>query len=95
MFDPAGEHEFIDESRALLRQRTVVLITHRPASLALADRVLRLSMDACSRSRPGRHIGGFDSTQRLHFAGSTLRPEHCFFRQMQDCRVFHTFWRRQ
>jgi ABC-type multidrug transport system fused ATPase/permease subunit len=42
MFDPAGEHEFIQESAELLRRRTVLLITHRPTSLALADRVLCL-----------------------------------------------------
>jgi ABC-type multidrug transport system fused ATPase/permease subunit len=42
MFDPEGESDFIDGSHELLRSRTVVLITHRPASLALADRVLRL-----------------------------------------------------
>lgn len=42
MFDPQGEHDFIAECHALLRQRTVLLITHRPASLALADRVLHL-----------------------------------------------------
>jgi ABC-type multidrug transport system fused ATPase/permease subunit len=42
MFDPDGEQEFIAECHALLHQRTVLLITHRPASLALADRVVRL-----------------------------------------------------
>lgn len=42
MFDPEGEREFIDEYRRIQRHRTVLLITHRPASLALADRVLRL-----------------------------------------------------
>lgn len=42
MFDPQGEAEFIEECREALAQRTVVMITHRPASLALADRVLRL-----------------------------------------------------
>ncbi len=42
MFDPAGERDFIEECRELLRSRTVLLITHRPASLALADRVLKL-----------------------------------------------------
>ena len=42
MFDPQGEREFISECRDMLRHRTVILITHRPASLALADRVLRL-----------------------------------------------------
>lgn len=42
MFDPDGEREFIHECHELLRHRTVLLITHRPASLALADRVLRM-----------------------------------------------------
>jgi len=42
MFDPAGEVSFIEECHELLHKRTVILITHRPASLALADRVLRM-----------------------------------------------------
>ncbi len=42
MFDPQGEAEFIAECHDTLQHRTVILITHRPASLALADRVLRL-----------------------------------------------------
>jgi ABC-type multidrug transport system fused ATPase/permease subunit len=42
MFDPAGEAEFIHACRDVLQSRTVLLITHRPASLALADRVIRL-----------------------------------------------------
>lgn len=42
MFDPAGEREFIAECHDVLKHRTVILISHRPASLALADRVLRL-----------------------------------------------------
>ena len=43
MFDPEGEKSFIEECHETLHQRTVILITHRPASLALADRVLKLS----------------------------------------------------
>jgi len=42
MFDPEGEKTFIEECHELLRQRTVILITHRPASLALADRVISI-----------------------------------------------------
>ncbi len=42
MFDPEGERGFIAECHELLHSRTVLLITHRSASLALADRVLRL-----------------------------------------------------
>jgi ATP-binding cassette, subfamily B, bacterial len=40
MFDPAGEQTFIADCKELLANKTVILITHRPASLALADRVL-------------------------------------------------------
>jgi ATP-binding cassette subfamily B protein len=40
MFDPAGELAFIADCSELLARKTVILITHRPASLALADRVL-------------------------------------------------------
>jgi ATP-binding cassette subfamily B protein len=42
MFDPQGEKHFIEQCHAVLAQRTVILITHRPASLALADRVVKL-----------------------------------------------------
>lgn len=42
MFDPEAELEFITECRERLQGKTVILITHRPASLALADRVLHL-----------------------------------------------------
>ena len=42
MFDPAGERRFIAENLEKLQGKTVIIITHRPASLALANRVLRL-----------------------------------------------------
>jgi ATP-binding cassette subfamily B protein len=45
MFDPQGEESFIEECHELLHQRTVILITHRPASLALADRIIALGAD--------------------------------------------------
>ena len=48
MFDPEGERLFIEECGDMLDQRTVILITHRPASLALADRIIDLSQ----RRRP-------------------------------------------
>lgn len=40
MFDPDAERSFVIDCRELLAGKTVILITHRPASLALADRVL-------------------------------------------------------
>ena len=42
MFDPQGEKYFIEQCHQVLSQRTVILITHRPASLALADRVVKV-----------------------------------------------------
>jgi ATP-binding cassette subfamily B protein len=42
MFDPQGEKSFIEDCRQTLAGRTVILITHRPASLALADRIMCL-----------------------------------------------------
>lgn len=42
MFDPEGEECFIADNKELFDKRTVILITHRPASLALADRILHL-----------------------------------------------------
>jgi ABC-type multidrug transport system fused ATPase/permease subunit len=47
MFDPEGEKEFIEECRETLQDRTVILITHRPASLKLADRVIALGCPPC------------------------------------------------
>ncbi len=42
MFDPQGEMTMLHECRHLLANATVILITHRAASLVLADRVLRM-----------------------------------------------------
>ena len=50
MFDPEAELDFLNDCRDVLRTRTVLLITHRPASLALADRVIRLSPSGESRT---------------------------------------------
>ena len=43
MYDLEGEAAFIEACKTALADRTVILITHRPASLALADRVLTVS----------------------------------------------------
>jgi len=44
MFDPEAELSFLADCAESLKDRTVLLITHRPASLALADRVVRLEI---------------------------------------------------
>ena len=55
MFDPQGEIEFLEESRAALHGRTVLLITHRPASLAIADRIVQMEggriLDSVAQAR--------------------------------------------
>jgi len=52
MFDPEGERGFIAECHELLNSRTVIIISHRPASLALADRVLRLEQGELREAEP-------------------------------------------
>ncbi len=54
MFDPEGEKAFIEECREMLGRKTVILITHRPASLALADRILHLDKKETEMAR-GSH----------------------------------------
>jgi len=53
MFDPQGEAEFLQACHDTLRRRTVLLITHRPASLAAADRVVRMEHGRIVEGRPG------------------------------------------
>jgi len=59
MFDPAGEEEFLALTEATFRSRTVLLITHRAASLALADRVLHMVDGRIIPARTGelRRVG--------------------------------------
>ena len=52
MFDPIGEEVFIERSGALFAHKTILLITHRPASLSLADRVLVLENGRISECSP-------------------------------------------
>ena len=42
MYDLEGEAAFVEACRSALAGRTVLLITHRPASLALADRAVEI-----------------------------------------------------
>ncbi len=42
MFDLEGELAFVEHCADALKDRTVILISHRPASLALADRIFRI-----------------------------------------------------
>ena len=42
MYDLEGEAAFVESAISALKDRTVIIITHRPASLAMADRVIDL-----------------------------------------------------
>jgi subfamily B ATP-binding cassette protein MsbA len=42
MFDPEGEAQFLQACRDCFARRTVILITHRPASLRVADRIVHV-----------------------------------------------------
>ena len=48
MYDLESEAAFVEDCVQTLKDRTVIIITHRPASLALADRVLKLSESGVS-----------------------------------------------
>lgn len=50
MLDPEGEHQFLERNLEWLRRRTVLLITHRPSSLAVADRIVEIR-EGTSRDR--------------------------------------------
>ncbi|MEP1422956.1 MAG: ABC transporter ATP-binding protein [Erythrobacter sp.] len=45
MYDLESEAAFVEECVEVLKDRTVILITHRPASLSLASRVIKLGTD--------------------------------------------------
>ncbi|MEO7865272.1 MAG: ABC transporter ATP-binding protein [Sphingomicrobium sp.] len=53
MFDDEGEHAFIEACGEALGGRTVILVTHRPATLALADRIVTLEDGAVRPDEAG------------------------------------------
>lgn len=53
MFDSEAEEAFVRDCREALAGRTAILITHRPASLALAHRVIRIEKGRVIEDRPG------------------------------------------
>lgn len=62
MFDPEGEKSFVTDAKEALAGRTVILITHRPASLSLADRIVWMS--------EGRITEGTSGEGRVPLVGS-------------------------
>lgn len=40
MFDPEAEETLVDNIKEYMQRRTVIIITHKPTSLAMADRIL-------------------------------------------------------
>jgi ABC-type multidrug transport system fused ATPase/permease subunit len=57
MFDPEGETGFIRKCREVLASRTVILIGHRPTSLALANRVINLERRDSGPAFVNRSVG--------------------------------------
>lgn len=54
MFDPQGEAEFVKSVRSDFQDKTVILITHRPAALELVERIIELDagrVNADSKSK--------------------------------------------
>jgi ATP-binding cassette subfamily C protein len=54
--DVAGERDVIERLRAIVPRPTIVVIAHRPESIALCDRVLRFEAGRCiddSKEMPG------------------------------------------
>ena len=58
MFDPKAEERFVELARTGLKGRTVILITHRPASFVMADRVVTLENGQIKEFHPVRVSGG-------------------------------------
>ena len=54
MYDLESEAAFVEECIHTLKDRTVILITHRPASLSLADRVVNLASDGANEVSKSR-----------------------------------------
>ncbi len=61
MYDLEGEAAFVESCIQSLASRTVIIITHRPASLALADRIIELTpsgpveAEGCDKDRGRAH----------------------------------------
>jgi ATP-binding cassette, subfamily B, bacterial len=54
MYDLEGEAAFVETCISTLAGRTVIIITHRPASLALADRIIHMSPVGYTETRSPR-----------------------------------------
>jgi ATP-binding cassette, subfamily B, bacterial len=53
MYDLEGEAAFVESCIGALAGRTVIIVTHRPASLALAHRIIAMTPAGFSETRPG------------------------------------------
>ncbi|MDH3316858.1 MAG: ABC transporter ATP-binding protein/permease [Gammaproteobacteria bacterium] len=56
-FDPGGEANFLETLSDAFKDRTVLLITHRPAALAVADRIVQMEHGRIVHENPvNRHL---------------------------------------
>lgn len=55
MFDPESEYSFVHDMKEAVKNRTVIIITHRPESISLADRIFRFEngrIQSCQTAKP-------------------------------------------
>lgn len=56
MWDTGSEAKFLESFGQALQNRTTFLVTHRPASLALADRIVRVENGVCHEMKRGAEL---------------------------------------
>ena len=70
--DPTKEHEIRDALAEVMRGRTTIIIAHRPATIALADRVV---LDRGRRGRGRGHARGAARARRPRTARCSPTPK--------------------
>ncbi|MGW0737411.1 thiol reductant ABC exporter subunit CydD [Streptomyces sp. NPDC002851] len=73
--DGATEAEIVEAVRRLAVGRTVLLVVHRPALLAVADRVVRLGVDGAGCSELGSEGAGLSGVRPVGAGPSGVRPD--------------------
>lgn len=54
MFDPISEQQFLKNMNGICKDRTVILITHRPLTLKSVNRIVSFNSEGISETRPMR-----------------------------------------
>jgi ATP-binding cassette subfamily B protein len=73
--DPTKEHEIRDALTEVMRGRTTLVIAHRPATIALADRVVVLDEGRIVGEGTHEHLLGTDARYRQILAAAEEAEE--------------------